>query len=341
MVKSKPASRPTAASVRSSATANYRVRPSPLGQAQPRVQKSAAGAHLDVMLKAEAIKRLAPHATSSGSHSAPVTENAEGKRRAQEGSTELERTVQRFRERDADTDARLSGVQRAVSDLYGTMQALQTKLEGRVSVSMGTGQVIVYGEDQHLVQQRLAHLERENLELRQREAESQAQIAGLTERYNRTYHASQALEVKAQADTALPNQRSLFLMNKLAEAVVWNRAQYHHDFDSERDRVIEGWGETATSALDTGELDVVQLEAWLARMSSDMRKEYGGSGLVYLDMLVEGLHERQYGSIPDDVEIEAEEEEVEDEEDASEDDEEKEDDEGEDQQALYARLGIY
>ncbi|KAK1824837.1 hypothetical protein LTR12_000632 [Friedmanniomyces endolithicus] len=341
MAKSKPGPRPSAASVRSSATANYRVRPSPLGEVQPRVQKSAAGAHLDIMLKAEAINQLAPHATSSGSNSVPVAENAESQRRAPERLVELQLETQRFRERDADTEARLSGVQRAVSDLYGTVQALQAKLEGRVSVSMGTGQVIVHGENQHLAQQRLAHLERENLQLRQREAESQAQIAGLTEGYNRAYHASQALEVKAQADTALSNQRSLFLMNKLAEAVVWNRAQYHHDCDSERDRVIEGWGEPATSALDTGELGVVQLEAWLARMSSEMRKEYGGPGVVYLDMLIEGLHERQYGSIPDDVEIEAEMEEEEDEEDASENDEEKEEDEEEDQQASYARLGIY
>ncbi|KAK1074930.1 hypothetical protein LTR74_000774 [Friedmanniomyces endolithicus] len=310
MAKSKPDPRPSAASVRGSAIANYRVRPSPLGQVQPRVQKSAAGAHLDIMLKAEAIKRMAPHATSSGSHSVPVAENAEGQRRAHEGSTELERTVQRFRERDVDTEARLSGVQRAVSDLYGTMQALQAKLEGRVSVSMGTGQVIVHGENQHLAQQRLAHLERENLELRQREAESQAQIAGLTEGYNRMYNTSRAHEDKLRLAASGSNKVHNFFLKSLAEAVAWNRLQWRNEVPG-RDPLTAGPGFAANLALDGGELDWTELEEWLGHLSRDMRDVCGEPWQTRVEELIRGLHARRYGMMPEEEEFEEEEEEEE------------------------------
>ncbi|KAK0941119.1 hypothetical protein LTR29_007396 [Friedmanniomyces endolithicus] len=295
MAKSKPASRPTAASVRSSATANYRVRPSPLGQAQPRVQKSAAGAHLDVMLKAEAIKRMAPHATSSGSNSVPVAEYIDCERRAGEGPAELKRERQRLCEREAAIKAGLSDLHDTISSFDRTFTNFQEKLKANIDA----GQVNGHADCQRLAQERLAHLERENLELRQRETEYQAKMSGMQDGARAILQITRTAKKELQGEIIRSTEIQTFLMNKLAEAVVWNRLQYHHNPASKRDRFIAGWGVDANLALDTQELSVTHLETWLALISEYMRDLFGEHGVTSLDALVLRLHERRYGSLPE------------------------------------------
>ncbi|KAK1071121.1 hypothetical protein LTR74_003502 [Friedmanniomyces endolithicus] len=184
MAKSKPAFRPSKASVRSSAIADDRVRPSPLGQVQPRV-------HI-------------------GSNSVPVVEHADSQRRGQERLAELERLVQRVLTRDDETEARLSGVQDAVLHLSTTVRAIEQR-EARSSVKLEAGQANEQAKIQRLAMERLAHLERENLELRQRESKYQAQTFNIQEGFNRMVRDTQALREQLQEDTIRTTQMQNFL----------------------------------------------------------------------------------------------------------------------------------
>ncbi|KAK0355205.1 hypothetical protein LTR94_009278 [Friedmanniomyces endolithicus] len=224
----------------------------------------------------------------------------------------------------------MSKLEDSISDLGNLVRVL----EARVDVRLNASRLQESTESQDLAQRRLAHLERQNMELRHRETESRAQIASWTASYTREYHSSRAHEAKLQADTYSWNRMQSFLLFKLAQAVAWNRLHYR-DVIPGREFHSLGPGLVTDVKLDGGELDWTEMETWMSRFPHQVRGACGEQVVERLEELIRGFHERRYGMMPEE---EYEEEWYQNEEDddlgSGEDDEgqaEEEDDEEEEQ----------